>query len=271
MNLILSVIFRIHGIAKDIKNFVNMKTFKDSKINLITSNHSFSFFNPLPLTLNPTLFFVFCFLFLIGCATTPKNSSISINPPSSQTVPHIQNVPGITHVIVKNETLWSISRTYGVDIDELLRANNISETETLNIGQPIFIPNAKNNGVIQKAETDNFIWPVKGKVTSTFSEKIGNIVNKGLNISLHNDTEIMASRSGKVVFTDPGFKGYGRTLIIEHKNEFFTVYTLLSEILVKPGDYVTQGAPVARLKNGILHFEIRKGHKPKNPYYYLPA
>lgn len=160
---------------------------------------------------------------------------------------------------------------YGIDIDEILRANNINETETLNVGQSIFIPNGKNNAVITRTQTEDFIWPVKGKVTGNFSEKIGNIVNKGLNISLRNETEIMASRSGKVVFTDDSFKGYGKTLIIKHDNEFFTVYTLLSEILVKPADNVAQGAPVARLKNGILHFEIRKGYKSANPYYYLPS
>ena len=46
--------------------------------------------------------------------------------------------------------------------------------------------------------------------------------------------------------------------------------------LIKAGDNVQKGAVIAKAgsavrdKNIYLHFEIRKGHMPQNPYYYLP-
>ena len=48
-----------------------------------------------------------------------------------------------------------------------------------------------------------------------------------------------------------------------------TVYALLSDILVKTGEFIPQGAPIARSANGIVHFEIRKGYASQNPFYYL--
>ncbi|MCR5606871.1 MAG: transglycosylase SLT domain-containing protein [Treponema sp.] len=44
------------------------------------------------------------------------------------------------HVVVKGETLWGISRTYGVSVDAICQANGISENSILSIGKTLFVP-----------------------------------------------------------------------------------------------------------------------------------
>ncbi len=46
----------------------------------------------------------------------------------------------ITHVIKKNDTLYGISRIYGVSVDVLEELNNISDPSKLRIGQELLIP-----------------------------------------------------------------------------------------------------------------------------------
>ena len=45
-----------------------------------------------------------------------------------------------------------------------------------------------------------------------------------------------ASRGGKVKLSDEKVKGFGKTIILDHGDGFFTVYTHNSKILVKVGD-----------------------------------
>lgn len=45
----------------------------------------------------------------------------------------------ITHTVVSGDTLWSISRKYGISVDDIIRANNLTST-ILSIGQQLIIP-----------------------------------------------------------------------------------------------------------------------------------
>ena len=64
-----------------------------------------------------------------------------------------------------------------------------------------------------------------------------------------------------MVKTDPN--GYGNYVLIRHNNSTETVYAHLSKFIVKQGDYVKCGQPIAlsgntgRSTGPHLHFEIR--------------
>jgi murein DD-endopeptidase MepM/ murein hydrolase activator NlpD len=186
-------------------------------------------------------------------------------------------MPGIYHRIEKDQTLWRISKNYNIDLDELVRINHISDATNIEIGQLIFIPHAKKiQTAILKSYSDDFIWPLKGKVISTFGQNFNNMINKGLNIHAYGGLDVLASRSGKVVFYSPNLEGFGKTVIIEHGEGFSTVYARNSRVLVRPGEEVRQGTIIAKVgsggrdKDNYLHFEIRKGYASVNPYFYLP-
>lgn len=186
-------------------------------------------------------------------------------------------MPGIYHRIEKGQTLWRISKIYNVDLEELIRINRISDATNIEIGQLIFVPNAKRvQTTLLKSYGDDFIWPLKGRVISTFGQTFNKMINKGLNIQALSGSDVVAARSGRVVFYSPNLEGFGRTVIIEHNEGFSTVYARNSRVLVNPGEEVRQGAVIAKVGYGgrdnknYLHFEIRKGHTPVNPYFYLP-
>lgn len=188
--------------------------------------------------------------------------------------PHpMATVPGVYHKVVKGQTLWRISKIYGIDLDEIINSNRITDSTQILQGQTLFIPRGKKPEAVsyQAASAKDFIWPSKGKVISGFGDKTSNVVNKGVTIRTFPDATVLAAHSGMVVFATDKLKGYGKTVIISHDGGFMTVYSLLSHILVKPGERISQGASIARSAGGLVHFEIRKGHLPQNPYYYLPS
>lgn len=45
------------------------------------------------------------------------------------------------HVVAKGETLYSISRKYGITVNELCNKNNITQSQVLKVGQKLTIPN----------------------------------------------------------------------------------------------------------------------------------
>lgn len=211
--------------------------------------------------------FWFLLLTFTGCATAPYISK-PIPPPG---------VPGIYHHVQKGQTLWRISKMYAVELDEIARINRIPDTTSIEVGQYIFIPNAvKRQASPANYANDDFIWPIKGRVVSAFGQTFNNMVNKGINIQPYGNSDVLASRSGKVIFYSDGFGGFGKTIIVDHQDGFSTVYARNAQVFIKAGDSIQKGTIIAKTgpggkdKNTYLHFEIRKGHLPQNPYYYLP-
>jgi len=122
----------------------------------------------------------------------------------------------------------------------------------------------------------HFIWPIRGEVVNNYGASINHTSNKGINIKANPQDAVVASESGQVAFASY-IKGWGKTLILQHHNNFYTVYANLDDIKVKEGFSVKRGesvghvAQLASNKEGVLHFEIRKKHFAYNPLRYLKA
>jgi murein hydrolase activator len=118
-------------------------------------------------------------------------------------------------------------------------------------------------------------WPVKGQVIGGFGkakhhEFSTEVFRKGLEIEAPVGEEIRAVEKGKVVFADR-FSGYGKMLIIDHGDRYYTVYAHLADFLKKNGDLVRRGEAVAlvgdsdSLAGSKLYFEMRKDGKSIDP------
>jgi len=203
-----------------------------------------------------------------GCATVPP--VISPKPPTATT-------GGFYHRVEKGETLWRIAKANNLDLEELLRANHITDSGKVEVGRLLSIPAfARQPALSVTFAQEDFIWPLEGRVIANFGENINNAVNQGINILPDKNYNVAASRSGKVVFYNDNFLDLGKTIILEHPDGFWTVYARNQEVFVKTGDLVPRGTNIAKAgqagrdRKVYLHFEIRKNHIPQNPNFYLP-
>lgn len=119
-----------------------------------------------------------------------------------------------------------------------------------------------------------WIWPSSGPLLSGFTDS--GLDGKGLVIGGKAGDPVLASSSGKVVYSGAGLHGYGKMLIIKHKADFSTVYAHNRTLLVKEGETVSQGQKIAEMGDTDadrteLLFEVRVMGKPVDPRQYLPA
>lgn len=126
----------------------------------------------------------------------------------------------------------------------------------------------------ESASDDAIEWglPTQGKVIAEFSESAN---RKGVDITGKRSQAIVASASGKVVYSGSGLRGYGKLIIIKHNKTYLSAYAHNDQILVKEGQSVSRGQKIAEMGNTDadqvkLHFEIRKLGKPVDPAKYLP-
>jgi len=118
----------------------------------------------------------------------------------------------------------------------------------------------------------SWMWPSDGKIIATFDEG----KNKGIDIAGKMGQQVMAAGSGKVMYAGSGIRGYGNLVIVKHSNSLLSAYAHNRTILVKEGQNVTKGQPIAEMGDSDadavkLHFEIRQQGKPVDPTKFLPS
>ena len=125
----------------------------------------------------------------------------------------------------------------------------------------------------------NFIQPVAGEMSDNFG--LRRIINgeqksphTGVDIDAPEGAPVLASNSGRAIFTDDQFFS-GRTLIIDHGLGLFTMYFHLSEILVtegapvKKGDIIAKVGKTGRATGPHLHWGVRLNGARINPLSLL--
>ncbi len=119
-------------------------------------------------------------------------------------------------------------------------------------------------------------WPLRGKIVRSFSNQVKTGGGKGIEISIREGSHVKAAEAGKVIYSGDGVSGYGFLIILQHENDFFTVYGFNRKNIVQQGDFVSQGENIAMSGtppsggSPRLHFEVRKGKLAVNPILYLP-
>lgn len=116
-----------------------------------------------------------------------------------------------------------------------------------------------------------FLWPLRGELLSGFGAKGGGLHNDGLNIAAPRGTEILAAENGVVAYAGNELRGFGNLLLIKHRDGWVTAYAHAERLLVRRGDKVQRGQPIAlvgssgNVSTPQLHFEIRKGTRALDP------
>ncbi|KUO51557.1 MAG: hypothetical protein APF76_12940 [Desulfitibacter sp. BRH_c19] len=120
--------------------------------------------------------------------------------------------------------------------------------------------------------------PVSGTVIREFGwiEISGNpqkLFHSGIDIETDVGTPVRSALDGQVINVDIN-DALGRFVELEHRSGLITVYANCSEVLVQEGDVITQGQIIAKAgisvsDKGQLHFEIKEGDQPVDPFQYL--
>lgn len=199
----------------------------------------------------------------------------------------------------KGDTLYGISRQYGVSVDRLAQLNQLKQPYVIKPGQTIFLKplktpsqastrktkptSASPSGAskTQRTASQSVSWPrtvrwqrpANGKVVKKFNRWKNDA--KGIDIAGKEGNAIVAAADGKVVYSGNGLISYGNLIIIKHNKTFLSAYAYNRKLLVAEGDMVKAGQRIAEMghkdkQSPRLHFEIRKNGKPVDPLKYLP-
>ena len=191
------------------------------------------------------------------------------------------------HTVRRGETVWRIAQDYGTTVAEITRANKIRDVTTVRTGTRLLIP--PSTGYRPKRSATRYTsalpqgragdatlaWPLSGKLTSPYGLR-GAAHHDGIDIQAPTGATIRAAASGRVIHSDASVAGYGNMVIVKHAGSVSTVYAHNRRNIVRVGEFVQQGQPIAELgQTGRttaphLHFEVRRDGRPRDPLKYLP-
>jgi lipoprotein YgeR len=212
--------------------------------------------------------------------------------------------PGFYRV-ERGDTVSKVARANRTSVQSIARWNNLADPNAIEVGQVLRVappagsstassspssssPPARSGssaggtsadtapavsgGAIKPATSISLIWPTQGAVIRGFDGKS----SKGIDIGGTPGTQIVAAAPGTVVYAGNGLRGYGNLLIVKHNADYLTAYAHNRALLVKEGQSVTQGQPIAEMGDSdtnrvMLHFELRYKGSSIDPSRYLPA
>ncbi|PUA18187.1 murein hydrolase activator EnvC [Glaciimonas sp. PCH181] len=117
--------------------------------------------------------------------------------------------------------------------------------------------------------------PLRGDLMNRFGSKRGDgPASRGVFIRAPEGTEVKAVAAGRVVFAD-WLRGFGNLIIVDHGNEYMTIYGNNQALLKRPGDVVKAGDIIANAGNSGgneqsgLYFEIRHQGRAFDPISWV--
>jgi len=122
-------------------------------------------------------------------------------------------------------------------------------------------------------------WPVKGKVLHKYGKQHDarlktTINNTGIDIKAKSGEEVHAVFVG-LVSTITYLSGFGNTVILDHGDGYYTVYSHLEEFFVEPDQLVSAGDVIGlvgdsgSLEGSKLHFAVFANQTTENPQKWL--
>jgi murein DD-endopeptidase MepM/ murein hydrolase activator NlpD len=236
-----------------------------------------------------------------ACVTTSASSGFTVRDHREL---DLVSAPGeVRHRVEKGQTLYRIARTYGLSVDELMRANAIDDPRELKVGEWLRIPGAeapkakvveadspeptpparavpralekRAPKVLTKVGTaaGPLAWPVRGVLYARFGRK-GKEPHDGIDLAAPAGTPVKTAAPGTTLYAGEQ-KGYGLIVIVEHGGGLITLYAHNRDVRVKTGQKVREGQVVATVGDSgktsgpHLHFEVRKDGVPVDPLEYL--
>ncbi|MFW5782731.1 MAG: peptidoglycan DD-metalloendopeptidase family protein [Candidatus Muiribacteriaceae bacterium] len=198
------------------------------------------------------------------------------------------NTGSTYYTVQPKDTLYRISRKFGISIDYLVKVNEISDRNILKVGQRLYVGKDSVSGIpkvrdqksgainrkktVRKPVTESsdssagrsafLVKPVESEVLYSYGEDVNGIRNEGITYRISDNGEVRSAARGAVVYVDRD----SGLIIIEHSKDYYTVYSGMHDISVKMGDKVKSGENIGRVSAGTeLYFELRRLQQDANP------
>nr|WP_290226879.1 peptidoglycan DD-metalloendopeptidase family protein [Trichocoleus desertorum] len=198
------------------------------------------------------------------------------NPASAESAPwrpgSVETKWASTSGSTSGSTQWvAATNSAAVQLGPInISARGIGVGQTTASGRSFYYQTARPTGRLGNGNL-KLIFPLSlpAPITSIFGWRIHPIsgdsrFHSGTDLGAPMGTPVLAAYAGKVAIAD-FLGGYGLTVTIDHnKGTQETLYAHLSEIFVKPGEMVKQGAVIGRVGSTgnstgpHLHFELRQ-------------
>lgn len=220
--------------------------------------------------------------------------------PDSLKVGQVISIPpvdGVYYEWTEGDTIQSVADEFDLDPEVILNwpGNEIDlTTPEIPVGAYVMLPGAEKNDqplFIQTVTVSSspqaaacgggfssrgfFTWPADNHYLSGYN--FGENSHRGIDIAANTGAAIYAADNGVVTMAAYGWNyGYGNVIQIDHGNGFVTLYAHLNAINVNVCDPVSAGAVIGAAGNtgnsfgAHLHFEVRAGGSPINPWNVLP-
>ena len=209
----------------------------------------------------------------------------------------IVDAESTAYTVLKGDTLYGISRKFGVSLESIQRANKLSGT-TIVPGQVLSIPGKTSvvavvpqasQSTADKTETTSSpakspaadagkqtvssvptsapltvkapAWPIAGTV-SYLQGKL-----KGATIKGQAGTALVAVRAGTVISAGP-FRGFGRVAFVQAADSLVYVYGGADSLNVAVGDNIRRGTTIGLLdsaEDSLAYFFVFKGQDAIDP------
>jgi murein hydrolase activator len=165
-----------------------------------------------------------------------------------------------------------------VELDKAARA--LEET-LARLGAEPSPPRPPSEGAGFAGQKGRLASPVQGRVSQGFGRVVDadfgtQTFRSGVVFEAALGTPVLAVAPAVVRFAG-WFRGYGRLVILDHGDRFFTVSGHLAELEVEVGDAVAAGEEIGTvgdtgsLSGAGLYFEIRRGSEPLDPGQWLAS
>jgi murein DD-endopeptidase MepM/ murein hydrolase activator NlpD len=220
-----------------------------------------------------------------------------LQPPYGLRVGQVLRVPNPRrHRVQAGDTVYGVARRYGIDPSQIVSLNRISAPYAIAPGQSLVLPAPSPAVVLSSAAPaprssatksgaaipapppragGKFLWPVRGHTIAGYGRKKDGLHNDGINIAAPRGAPVRAADNGVVAYAGNELRGFGNLILVKHAGGWVTAYAHNQDFLVKRGQTVTRGQPIARVGSSgnvatpQLHFEIRKGARSVDPTRFL--
>ena len=206
-----------------------------------------------------------------------------------------------THRVVAGDTVYNISKRYGMSENQLRQLNNLSGNN-IHLGQVLNVRGGTQSTpvaappvvvsqpapvitVTQPVETpavtatpapvssarantrDGIAWQtpmLNARITEPYQEG----KTRGIKIGNGAGQNVLAAATGQVIHIGP-LRNHGTVVIVQHSPKYLTAYGQVQNVLVGKGQNVQRGQPLAVTGSQPLYFEIRSSGTPQNPAQYI--